>query len=110
MSKGLLSIIFGTKHERDLKGLMPILHTVNARESWALSLSDDDFPRETEKLKQRLSRGESLNDILPEAFALSREAARRALGERPYDVQILGAVVLHQGKITEMKMHRSINL
>jgi len=82
---------------------MPILHAVNARESWALSLSDEDFPLETEKFKKRLSEGETLDDILPEAFALSREAARRTLGERPYDVQILGAVVLHQGKITEMK-------
>jgi len=103
MSKGLLSTIFGTKHERDLKGLMPILHAVNAREAWALSLPDEDFPLQTENLRKRLSEGESLNDILPDAFALSREAARRTLGERPYDVQILGAVVLHQGKITEMK-------
>jgi len=103
MSKGFLSAIFGTKHERDLKGLMPILHAVNAREEWALSLSDEEFPRQTELLKKRLSEGETLDNILPDAFALSREAARRTLGERPYDVQILGAVVLHQGKITEMK-------
>ncbi len=103
MSKGLLSAVFGTKHERDLKNLMPILHTVNALEAWALSLSDLDFPEQTEILKKRLSQGETPDDILPEAFALSREAARRTLGERPYDVQILGAIVLHQGKITEMK-------
>ncbi|RKX90556.1 MAG: preprotein translocase subunit SecA [Spirochaetes bacterium] len=103
MSKGFLSAIFGTKHERDLKGLMPILHAVNAREEWALSLSDEKFPLQTELMKKRLSEGETLDDILPDAFALSREAARRTLGERPYDVQILGAVVLHQGKITEMK-------
>jgi len=82
---------------------MPILHAVNARESWALSLTDEDFPVQTELLKEKLSRGETLDDILPEAFALAREAARRTLGERPYDVQILGAIVLHQGKITEMK-------
>ncbi|MCD6342360.1 MAG: hypothetical protein J7L76_01085, partial [Spirochaetaceae bacterium] len=88
MSKGFLSAIFGTKHERDLKGLMPILHAVNAREEWALSLSDEKFPLQTELMKKRLSGGETLDDILPDAFALSREAARRTLGERPYDVQI----------------------
>ena len=103
MSKGFLSTVFGTKHERDLKALMPILHAVNEQESWAVSLDAEDFPRQTEKLKNRLKAGESTDDILPEAFALAREAARRTLGERPYDVQILGAIVLHQGKITEMK-------
>ncbi|MCG8453147.1 MAG: preprotein translocase subunit SecA [Spirochaetales bacterium] len=103
MSKGLLAALFGTKHERDIKDLMPILHAVNDKESWAVSLTEEDFPQQTEKLKARLSQGESTDDILPEAFALAREAARRTLGERPYDVQILGAIVLHQGKITEMK-------
>ena len=103
MGKRLFSRIFGTKNEYDLKSLMPILHEVNARESWALSLKDQDFARHTQGLKKRLNDGETLDDILPEAFALSREAARRCLGERPYDVQILGAIVLHQGKITEMK-------
>jgi len=103
MSNGLLSTVFGTKHERDLKGLMPVLHAVNARESWALSLKPEDFPAQTVVLKGRLASGETLDDILPDAFALAREAARRTLGERPYDVQILGAIVLHQGKITEMK-------
>ena len=103
MSNGLLSTIFGTKHERDLKGLMPILHAVNARETWALSLKAEDFPKYTDALKKRLREGETLDDMLPEAFALVREASRRTLGERPYDVQIMGAIVLHQGKITEMK-------
>ena len=103
MSKGLLSAIFGTKHERDLKGLMPILHSVNDRESWALSLTAEDFPKQTEILKKRLAEGETTDNLLPDAFALVREASRRTLGERPYDVQIMGAIVLHQGKITEMK-------
>ena len=103
MSKGLLSAIFGTKHERDLKGLMPILHSVNDRESWALSLTAEDFPKQTDILKKRLADGETTDDLLPDAFALVREASRRTLGERPYDVQIMGAIVLHQGKITEMK-------
>ena len=103
MSNGLLSTVFGTKHERDLKALMPLLHEVNAKEEWALSLADADFRSQTAIFKERLTAGERTDAILPEAFALAREAARRTLGERPYDVQILGAVVLHQGKITEMK-------
>lgn len=83
--------------------MMPILHRVNSLELWALDLADEDFPKQTEILKSRLKRDESCDALLPEAFALAREAARRTLGERPYDVQMLGAIVLHQGKITEMK-------
>ena len=98
-----LTALVGSKHERDIKSLLPILHAVNARESWALSLSAQGFREATADLKRRHGEGASLDDLLPEAFALSREAARRVLGERPYDVQILGAIVLHQGKIVEMK-------
>ena len=103
MGTSLISTLFGTKNEHDLKSLMPILHEVNSREVWALGLKDEEFSRITTEFKKRLEAGETLDDILPEAFALAREAARRSLGERPYDVQILGAIVLHQGKITEMK-------
>jgi len=103
MADKLLTTLFGTKHDRDLKKLMPILHRVNSLELWALGLADEDFPKQTEILKLRLKKGESCDNLLPEAFALAREAARRTLGERPYDVQMLGAIVLHKGKITEMK-------
>ena len=99
----LVTAIVGTKHERDLKLLVPLLHKINEKESWAMSLGDEDFPVQTENFKKRLSAGESLDDLLPEAFALVREAARRTLGERPYDVQLLGGIVLHQGKIMELK-------
>jgi preprotein translocase subunit SecA len=99
----ILKKIFGTKQEADLKKLVPVLHEINARESWAAALSPEDFPRQTIRFKERLSQGELLDDLLPEAFALVREAARRVLGERHYDVQLLGAIVLHQGKIMEMK-------
>lgn len=99
----VVEAIFGSKHDKDLKSLLPLLHQVNAKEAWALSLRDEDFKGITENFRKRLSAGETLDDILPEAFALCREAARRVLGERPYDVQILGGIVLHQGKITEMK-------
>jgi len=103
MGSNLLTSLFGTKHNRDLRKLMPILHRVNHLELWALGLADKDFPKQTEILKSRLKKGESCDNLLPEAFALAREAARRTLDERPYDVQMLGAIVLHQGKITEMK-------
>ncbi|ADN01699.1 preprotein translocase subunit SecA [Spirochaeta thermophila] len=99
----ILERLFGTKRERDVKALLPLLHEVNRRESWATSLPDHAFAEKTREFKQQIQAGRTLDDILPEAFALVREAARRKLGERLYDVQILGAIVLHQGKITEMK-------
>jgi len=103
MIQNIIDFFFGSKNESDLKNLMPILHQINAKESWAVNLAPEDFPRQTEEFKRRLAAGETLDDILPEAFALVREAARRTLGERLYDVQILGGIVLHQGKIVEMK-------
>jgi preprotein translocase subunit SecA len=98
-----MSALFGSKHDRDVKVLLPLLHSVNAKESWAMSLPKEEFRRQTESFKQRLAAGETLDDILPEAFALVRETARRALGERPYDVQIMAGIVLHHGQIVEMK-------
>ena len=103
MLQKVVEAIFGSKHDRDLKALLPILHKVNEKESWAMGLKDDQFKEVTQNFRERLKAGETLDDILPEAFALCREASRRVLGERPYDVQIMGGIVLHQGKITEMK-------
>ncbi len=100
---GIINAIFGSKHEKDLKELLPIVHQINELESWALKLSSDDFPRQTEILKKRHSEGESLDKLLPEAFALVREASRKTLGERHYDVQLMGGISLHQGRIMEMK-------
>jgi len=98
-----IKALFGSQHERDLKALLPILHSVNDKEAWAASLPAEEFPRQTTLLRERCQNGENLDKLLPEAFALAREAARRCLGERPYDVQVLGSIVLHQGKIVEMK-------
>ncbi|WP_319477422.1 preprotein translocase subunit SecA [Marispirochaeta aestuarii] len=103
MIQKILNAFFGSQHERDLKQLLPVLHKINALESWAMGLENSQFAGQTEKFKNRLKQGESLEDILPEAFALAREAARRVLGERHYDVQLLGGIVLHHGKIMEMK-------
>ena len=103
MLDSVLTFIFGSKRERDVKELLPIVAQINKKESWAQSLAPEDFPKQTQIFKERLSKGETLEDILPEAFALAREAAKRVLGERPYDVQLMGSVVLNSGRIVEMK-------
>lgn len=99
----VLTVLFGSQNERDVKKLRPLVAAVNAKEDWAKSLSAEDFPKQTKEFKERLEKGETLDDILPEVFALAREAAFRVLGERAYDVQIMGSLVLHSGRITEMK-------
>ena len=99
----LLKLIFGTKSERDIKKLQPIVDRINSLEKEIKILKDEELRGKTNEFKQRLKSGESLDDILPEAFAVVRETARRVLGERPFDVQIMGGIVLHQGKIAEMK-------
>jgi preprotein translocase subunit SecA len=103
MLDNFIKTIFGSQHDRDLKALLPILHSVNEKETWAAGLPAEKFPKQTERLRERYRNGETLDSLLPEAFSLAREAARRNLGERPYDVQVLGSIVLHQGKIVEMK-------
>lgn len=99
----ILSFIFGSQNERDVKKLQPVVAQINAKEPWAKSLKAEDFPKQTQIFKERLAKGETLDDILPEAFALCREAAYRVRGERAYDVQLMGSIVLHSGRITEMK-------
>jgi len=99
----VLTFFFGSQNDRDVKALKPILDSVNAKEEWAKSLKDEEFPEQTKKFKERLAAGETLEDILPEAMALSREASWRVRGQRPFDVQIMGAIVLNSGRITEMK-------
>ncbi|MDR0502982.1 MAG: preprotein translocase subunit SecA [Treponema sp.] len=103
MFEKFFKALFGSQHERDLKALLPLLHAVNEKEAWAAAVAAQEFPEYTAQFRERHKNGESLDSILPEAFALAREAARRNLGERPYDVQVLGSIVLHQGKIVEMK-------
>ncbi|MEK9173906.1 MAG: preprotein translocase subunit SecA, partial [Patescibacteria group bacterium] len=97
-----LEKLFGS-NERVVSKLAPLVATVNQYEEEYKKLSLDDIKAKTEAFKVRVEKGESLDDILPEAFALVREAAGRVIGERHYDVQIMGGVVLHQGKIAEMK-------
>ena len=99
----ILKFFIGSQHDRDIRAMLPVLRQVNEKETWALSLPAEEFPRQTAEFRRRFQAGESLDAFLPEAFALAREAARRILGERPYDVQILGSLVLHSGRITELK-------
>lgn len=103
MIEKLFNALLGSKFEKDLKQLLPLLREINLLEADMLKLHPDDFKAKTAEFKQRLCGNETIDDILPEAFALVREAARRVLGERIFDVQILGGIALHQGKIVEMK-------
>src|SRR5262245_10224609 len=94
--------VFGTKHERDVKRMRPIVVEINALEPDMQALSDADLSAKTEEFRQRLADGAELDDLLPEAFATCREAARRTVAMRHFDVQLMGGMVLHQGKIAEM--------
>ena len=100
---GLFSKIFGTRSEREVKKIQPMVDQILALENEYKALSEDALKGKTEEFKQRLASGQTLDDLLPEAFAAIREAADRVLGMRPYPVQLIGGIVLHQGRIAEMK-------
>ncbi|HEX7086219.1 MAG TPA: preprotein translocase subunit SecA [Vicinamibacterales bacterium] len=99
----ILAKVFGTQNERELKRIFPIVQAINALEPQLQQLSDEALRGKTEEFRRRVADGESLDDLLPEAFAVVREAGRRVLNMRHYDVQLIGGYVLHQGKIAEMK-------
>lgn len=99
----ILAIILGTNNARQLRKLQPIVAKINAFEPGISALSDESLASKTVEFKERLAKGETLDDILPEAFAVVREASKRRIGQRHYDVQLIGGIVLHQGKISEMK-------
>ena len=98
-----LAKVFGTKHDREIKRMRPRVEEINSFGPETEALSDADLQAKTPWFKQRLAAGETLDDLLPEAFAVCREAAWRLMGMRHYDVQLIGGMVLHQGKIAEMK-------
>ena len=100
---GLFTKIFGTPSEREVKKIKPLLEKILAKEEAYGALSEEELKGKTAELKQRLKDGETLDDILPDAFAAVREAAWRVLGMKPYPVQLIGGIVLHQGRIAEMK-------
>ncbi len=99
----LLTKVFGTRTDREIKKLKPIVDKIESLEPHFQSMSDDELKAMTPAFKARLEKGETLDDILPEAFAVAREAAVRVLGQRPYRSQLFGGIVLHQGRIAEMK-------
>ncbi|MEE1198328.1 MAG: preprotein translocase subunit SecA [Acutalibacteraceae bacterium] len=100
---GLLSKLFGNYSEKELKRIYPIQQKVLSYDEYCASLTDEQLKAKTDEFKKRLAEGETLDDILPEAFAVCREASGRVLGMRHFPVQILGGIVLHQGRISEMK-------
>ena len=99
----LAKSLFGSSNDRYVKSLDKIVRKINAFEPAMTALSDEDLKAQTQKLRGLLDEGQSLNDILPEAFATCREASRRVLGMRHFDVQMIGGIVLHRGEIAEMR-------
>jgi preprotein translocase subunit SecA len=99
---GIFSKIFGS-NEREINKLRPLVEKINSLEAEMIKLDDEQLKGKTEEFKKRIAEGQTLDDILPEAFAVVRETAKRVIGERHYDVQLLGGIVLHSGKIAEMK-------
>ncbi|MBM6927318.1 preprotein translocase subunit SecA [Pseudoflavonifractor phocaeensis] len=100
---GLLKKLFGTSSAKELKAIKPIVDKIEALDESYSKLTDEELKAKTPEFKQRLANGETLDDILPEAFAACREAAWRVLGMKPYRVQLIGGIILHQGRIAEMK-------
>ena len=92
-----------TSNQKELERIKKTVSLINDYEPKFIELKDADFPEKTKEFKSRIKKGEKLNDLLPEAFACVREASRRTLSERHFDVQLMGGIILHQGKIAEMK-------
>src|SRR5512132_4445888 len=103
MIQNILAKIVGTENARELKRLQPWVERISALEPSVAPLSDGELQAKTGEFRDRLAKGEALDDILPEAFAVVREAGRRVLNMRHFDVQLIGGMVLHEGKIAEMK-------
>ena len=98
-----LDTFFGPTYEKELKQISPIIKAINDFESSITILSDSELQAASDTLRNEVVNGKSLDDALPQAFALVREAAKRTLGQRHYDEQLIGGVILHRGKITEMR-------
>ena len=103
MFGGFAKTIFGSSNDRYVRSLRKTVDKVNALEPAIQALSDEELKGQTASFRARLEAGEALDDLLPEAFATVREAAQRTLGQRHYDVQLIGGIVLHRGEIAEMR-------
>ena len=100
---GIFNKIFKSYSEKEVKRVMPIVERINSLEENISKLTDSDLKYKNQEFKDRVSKGETLDSILPEAFAVMREASKRVLGMRHFDVQLIGGIILHQGRIAEMK-------
>ena len=100
---GIIQKLFGTHSEHELKRIYPIVDKIEALRPSMQALTDEQLRAKTDEFKKRLADGETLDDILPEAFATVREAAKRAIGMEHYRVQLIGGIILHQGRIAEMR-------
>ncbi|HLB31835.1 MAG TPA: preprotein translocase subunit SecA, partial [Gammaproteobacteria bacterium] len=103
MFRKIITAIFGSRNARVLKRLQKNVHKINALEAEVATIPDQAFPEKTRELRERLAAGQAVEELLPEAFALVREAGKRALGLRHFDVQLVGGMVLHEGNIAEMR-------
>ena len=103
MASGFLKKLFGDTSSREIKKIEPLVQKIEALEPEYAALSDAELQAKTPWFRERLAAGETLDDLLPEAFAAMREADRRVLGEFPFRVQVIGGIILHQGRIAEMK-------
>src|SRR5690606_2220590 len=99
----LLKKLFGSKNEREVKRMTKVVQVINGLEEQMVALSDEQLRGKTEEFKARIAKGESLDKLLPEAFAVAREAGKRVMGMRHFDVQLIGGMTLHEGKIAEMR-------
>ena len=100
---GIFSKIFKSYSEKEVNRIMPIVEKINGLEEEISKLTDEELKNKTNIFKKELEEGKTLDDILPEAFAVVREASKRVLGMRHFDVQLIGGIILHQGRIAEMK-------
>ena len=107
---GIFKKLFGTTSEKEVRALEPIVKKIEALEESYKALTDAELQAKTPEFKERLKNGETLDDILPEAFATVREAADRVVGLRPFRVQLIGGIILHQGRIAEMKTGEGLSL
>src|SRR5687768_14338142 len=103
MFGGLAKTLFGSSNERYVRSLHPTVAKINGFETTISAMTDEELAAQTVKFRERLANDEKLDSILPEAFATVREAAKRTLGQRHYDVQMIGGIVLHRGEIAEMR-------
>src|SRR3990167_9544662 len=102
MFAGIAKAIFGSSNDRYVKSMRPLVQAINGFEPVISAMTDEELKDQTRIFRTRLAEGQTLDDLLPEAFATVREAAKRTLGQRPYDVQLIGGLVLHEGAVSEM--------